>query len=431
MVIEKVKFISILVLVFTELLYGALIVLPSSSIIIALMFGLNIALILISWKINGIDLITFLILCLNLLVVPITIQYFTGESYGVLALNKTPIHIDKVLNYNFLFCSIIIICSVIFNFKKVETYISQINWQYFSKYNIWFNNAIAIIFTIVAFPRLTMQVAAGERFNMLLPGNAWNQLAIVGLLFNYRFLKDRLSVKLTYTFVIAWFLLNGERADVTGLVLGLIVFKFVSSSKKISRRMAIKLIILTILFAVAMNMIVMIRNGNFSFGKSFSTLFTTATTADVGYLYNASIDFYNNFGQLNGKLNWNLLKSAVPFTSSYGFGDVIKYPFYFNPGGEPYIAQHLLDGGIIGLIIGAIVDTAGFRTIIQFKNSFFKIEYLAILCLIPRIVWYGRSYALSTILFLVPAMYLANHLIYKWLKVAGIHMRNISKSSIN
>lgn len=93
-----------------------------------------------------------------------------------------------------------------------------------SSLNIIFNNLIAIIFTIVAFPRLTLHVVAAQRFDMLLPGQAWNQLAVVALLFNIRYLKERTSVKLVYIFVICWFLLNGERADITGLILGLVVF---------------------------------------------------------------------------------------------------------------------------------------------------------------------------------------------------------------
>ncbi len=43
------------------------------------------------------------------------------------------------------------------------------------------------------------------------------------------------------------------------------------------------------------------------------------------------------------------------------------------------------------------------------KNKFFKKEFLVILCLIPRIVWYGRGYAYTSVLFFVPFLFLVDY----------------------
>lgn len=89
------------------------------------------------------------------------------------------------------------------------------------------------------------------------------------------------------------------------------------------------------------------------------------------------------------------------------------YPY---PGGEPWLAQPLLDWGKVGLFFTPFIDLLLLKMITLKNNSFFKLEYLAFLCLVPRAVWYGRSYTFITLIFFVPFMYLINKMITKYIQ---------------
>lgn len=380
-------------------------------------FLLDLSLVVISWITNGFELITFILFCIILLTVPITVQFFTGNSYGLLSMGIVQLYYADFLEYTFIYCSIFLGISIIINFENNEEKLINLDSLNLSSLNIIFNNLIAIIFTIVAFPRLTFHVVATERFDMLLPGHAWNQLAIVALLFNLRYLKDRTSVKLVYIFVICWFLLNGERADITGLVLGLFIY-FLGRDKKyiskLSRLKKISIIFGLIVFLLLLNALISIREGSsISLLQDIKTLIVTPTLSDVSYIFNTVIDYSKRFSKLNGSIFLENIYSIIPLYNNDFFGTLMSslYPY---PGGEPWLAQPLLDWGKAGLIFAPFIDLLLLKMITLRNNSFFKLEYLAFLCLIPRAVWYGRSYTFTTLIFFVPFMYLINKIIIKY-----------------
>lgn len=380
-------------------------------------FLLDLSLVVISWITNGFELITFILFCIILLTVPITVQFFTGNSYGLLSMGIVQLYYADFLEYTFIYCSIFLGISIIINFENNEEKLINLDSLNLSSLNIIFNNLIAIIFTIVAFPRLTFHVVATERFDMLLPGHAWNQLAIVALLFNLRYLKDRTSVKLVYIFVICWFLLNGERADITGLVLGLFIY-FLGRDKKyiskLSRLKKISIIFGLIVFLLLLNALISIREGSsISLLQDIKTLIVTPTLSDVSYIFNTVIDYSKRFSKLNGSIFLENIYSIIPLYNNDFFGTLMS-SLYPHPGGEPWLAQPLLDWGKAGLIFAPFIDLLLLKMITLRNNSFFKLEYLAFLCLIPRAVWYGRSYTFTTLIFLVPFMYLINKIIIKY-----------------
>lgn len=383
-------------------------------------FVVNLLVIVISFYFNGIDFVTFFLICTTSLLFPIMIQYFTGSSYGNLSLNLLDLHMPQLLNYNYIYCSLFLFLSVIFNYKENEFELVKVKLNAKSDVAININNLVAIIFTFIAFPRLSFASSANERFAMLLPGHAWNQLVIVALIFNLPYLRTKISVKLTYLFVICWFLINGERADITGLVFGIIIYMLVENSNRKNWRSIFRNILIFIilfLFLVLLNTIASLRNGQtVTLLEEIKGLVTTPTTADVGYLYNVSIDYVQRFGTLNGQLLKANIISAIPFTSPLGFDFFTKAVKYANPGGEPILAMPIMDFGVVGLFFISILDFLFFRIFVQYKNSFFKYELILILCSVPRMVWYGRSYAYSSILFFVPVLFIINYIIDKYYK---------------
>lgn len=359
-----------------------------------------------------IDYVSFLILCIQALLIPVSIQYFTDQSYGALSMHLVPLHIAEFITFTFVYCSFFIALAIIFNFKKSEINIVNVENKSFGTLNIVLNNLIAIVFSIVAFPRLSLTTLSGTRFDMLLPGHAWNQLAIVALIFNYPYLK-RVSVKMTYLFVILWFLLNGERADITGLILGLIVLKFMKDKKR-STRSYIFLVISSILFLILLNTIAIIRsNQKVMITTAIDSLLTTPTTSDVSYLFTASIDAWKNNVCLHSQMFKSDFLSIIPFSNPNGFESIIRQLGYFSPGGEPFLAQPILDWGVVGLVIRPIIDFSIFKLLTVKVTSFFNYEFITLLCLVPRMVWYGRNYVFSSLIFFVPILYIVNYYLLK------------------
>ena len=391
-----------------------------NSINIWIAFIMNVAIVGFSFYFNGIDFITFFLTCANTLLFPILIQYFTGASYGDLSLNLVSLHMPQLLNYNYIYCSVFLFLSVIFNYKRNEYELIKLKFKKRKEFTVAINNLIAIMFTFVAFPRLSFASSANERFAMLLPGHAWNQLVIVALIFNLPYLRTKFTVKLTYLFVICWFLIKGERADVTGLVFGMILYLLIKNSGQTKFKTIIRnvfIFILLFLFLVLLNTIATVRNGqSVTLVEEIKGLLTTPTTTDVGYLYNVAIDYVQSFGILHGQLFKANIISAIPFTSPLGFNAITEAVKYANPGGEPLLAMPIMDYGTWGLFLIATLDFIFFRLFVQYKNTFFKYELVLLLCSVPRMVWYGRSYAYSSILFFVPLVFIIDYIVDKYSK---------------
>lgn len=397
--------------------YNNLIAYRLTAIIVA--YLLIIIVIIISIIINGIDFITFMLICSELILIPLSIQYFSGTSYGLLELDLYPLYLPEILTVIYLYSTTMVFLSGLFNFSMKEKRLIQNGGLNLGNAAIIFNNIIAIVFVIVAFPRFGMATDGVERFNMLLPGHSWNQLSVVALLFNLRYLKSHISVKLTYLFVITWFLMDGERADVSGIIFGIFILYFQKRGKNQRKLNVLLLFLALIIFVDLLNLIVVIRNGKpITLRNVIGGLFTTATLSDVGYLCNVSVDYWTKFGNLKGILLKSNILSAIPFFDPFDFTKFIDSVHYPNPGGESLFSEPLLDYGFVGLPFISTLDFFIYRIIIQFNNKFFFYEYLVILCSIPRIVWYGRSYFYSSALFFVPIMFILNIFISRNFKLS-------------
>lgn len=349
---KTIVFIAILLIIILYLInLRNLNLLNNSGVWVA--FLLNLSVVILSLIFNGIDFITLFIICLNMLLFPIIIQYLLGRSYGDLQANIVSLHIPQLLSYNYAYCVTFLCLSILFNFKKNEVSIINVPLGSYSDFAISFNNFIAIVFTFVAFPRLGFSINnINERFDMLLPGHAWNQLAIVALIFNLPYLREKKSVQFTYLFVFSWFLLNGERADITGLIFGLALLYFMKTINERDNLKTICLIFLLFIFVTLLNLIASWRGGeSLTVAESIRKLLVTPTTSDVAYLYNISIDILNRFGISHGKVLFANITSAIPFATPIDFSTIVTNLGYLNPGGEPLLAEPIVDFGTYGIFL--------------------------------------------------------------------------------
>ena len=158
-------------------------------------------------------------------------QYNYNTSYGILQINSSELYYLRInayiLIYNTIALSILINSSILQYEKDLLNRIPAI-----SKLSTYTYSIIAIIATLIAMPTLPF-LESYERFNALLPGDAWNHIAIIALIFLFPKLKDSKLVKFTYIFVIFWFLSHYERVDVIGLIIAIIILICIRKIKKI------------------------------------------------------------------------------------------------------------------------------------------------------------------------------------------------------
>ncbi|MCT6851191.1 MAG: hypothetical protein M3001_11530, partial [Staphylococcus epidermidis] len=268
---------------------------------------------------------------------------------------------------------------------------------------------VIYVFTIVAFPRLSLSVSDGEdRFKMLLPGHAWNQLVIAAIIFNLPYIRKRKSVMFSTAFAVIWYSLNGERADISGLILGIFIISMLSKniSKKIKFYSLILLFFSIIVYITIGNL--RIHGGSVAVSKSFVEIATFSTVSDVAYIMNACIDYTHVIGHTGGKLLMELPSYAIPLTQHGSIGAYVDR-FYADPGGTPLITPAILDFGKIGMFIYSFIYSILLGFITYFKESkLVKYEILLIACSIPRICWYGVNYVFPSFVFFIPILYLIN-----------------------
>lgn len=360
------------------------------------------------------DFVFFVTFFMSYLLMPLTLVYFNllSKSIGLISLNLIPIHIEKCIIYVYIFIFTFSIVSYVFNFQIHERIILNKKSIPLSNLTITINNLIVVFSTIIAFPRLSLSVSnASDRFRMLLPGHAWNQLAIVAIVFNLPYIRKKKSVMMSTLFAITWFSLNGERADISGLILGIFILSLLS--EKISKRYK-KFFVLTLFVAVIILITIgniRIQGGNINIYGSLQDIATFSTVSDISYLLNVCVDYTYVVGHTGGKMILELISYVVPFTNRGGLSLFIN-SFYANPGGTPLIGPAIMDFGTIGILIYTSIQSMLVTFLAFHKNSnILRYELIVLICLIPRICWYGINFAFPSLVFFVPIVYFINILI--------------------
>lgn len=163
-------------------------------------------------------------LIMNYILFAVFFQYNTGESYGILEVSPIQLYYFKINLLIYIYNCISYLW--ISNTRTLENEKELLNQNYTEgKFSVYFCCFVAIATAIIAFPGLPFsQEYLKNRFVGLLQGSAWNHLSVVCLLFLLPNFRKNHFVKITYAFVIFWFISHYERVDVIGLLLFCSVF---------------------------------------------------------------------------------------------------------------------------------------------------------------------------------------------------------------
>ena len=377
-----------------------------NSLILLLLFAVNITIAILTIIKSRLSIFSFKTIVVNYILLPLLYQYIRGNSYGLLELGITNIHYELILLslliYNSIFYVLLLKTNILEDEKtKLK---NEIHITGFGKFLLML---AAIVFTIIAFPTAPFSYDAATRFHALLPGHAWNHLAIICLIMLIGNLRKDADVQITYLFCIFWFLSHYERVDIVGLLIMIVVVfltkKF--SIKGMKLKNIAKLVIIGLSIFATMTYVGISRSGIADGSSLLKNLVVQKTASDVAYVYNISIDNEIERGTLNGVTYGQYLVELLPgLEYKNSVVNILKehYPF---PGGEYILSAPIMNFGIIGVPIMAIVEFTFLRWCIKSKWKITMILYLFVLATLFRTNWYGLSYIETGTVYVIPILY--------------------------
>lgn len=262
---------------------------------------------------------------------------------------------------------------------------------------------MAVITTLVRFPTLPF-LENYDRFVSLLPGNGWNHIVMILLVFSIPKLKHSKFIQFTFIFVLVWFFGHYERVDCIGLIL-LLLLLFFNNTKINVKKIAVCIIGIVILF-LGLTSIEFIRVGsNFDFRTLVSKIFVNSTASDVDYTYDRAIE-YSNKKLEYGKTYLKYVVETIPMIDYKDSSELILNRNYRTVGGEFILNEPIMNFGFSGIIVFFIVEFLIIYNILKMNNSY-SVYFLYVLTFsVFRIVWYGISYVETALLWYVPLLLL-------------------------
>ena len=361
-------------------------------------------------------------LCVNYIVLALYYQFNFNMSYGILEYTSMPILYKNMLVgialYNLIWLFIFYKTNII---EYEENKIRYSNYS-LNGYFVLLLCAISISSVIIAFPRLPFVKVSSisERFAALLPGNAWNHIAVISMIMVFPAFKKSITVKGTYIFNIFWFISHYERVDVIGLVFGLLIVYYVKTNAKINIMKMMKFGIPIIIIAVALTIIGDARNNKkyeISFPYIMNKLLVQSTSADEAFIYNLAVRYREEKGNLYIKPYVAYLYNSIPLLDyDEDITSILKSNYVGHPGGEYLLSLPYMSLGYVGIIFFAVLEYCILYAIINKKGILSYVWYLFILCTSFRIVWYGISYIEMGVIYIIPFMLLLSRFFKKGIK---------------
>lgn len=377
-----------------------------------ILFSFNIIIAILILKKAKFSLISLQTVLANYVLFPAFMQYNYGESYGVLQLGILP------LNYNYMNFGVVIynIINLIFiyNTKFLEKEKKLLESKPKLKNNIEYVFAtLAIIFTLISLPNLPFQIHDGRfiALKALLPGNAWNHLAIAFLIFCFSELKNSKFVKFAYAFVLFWFLSHFERVDALGLIIMTSLMIIVNSKFKIRKKYIRLGLVLGILGFFLLTALASIRaNQSVTIEKMIRNVFVHSTASDIAYTYNVGIQYNIKYGNLNGMTYKTYILGVIPLIDQNETIELTLQDKYYTPGGAYILCEPIVNFGFLGIVMFKLLELFVLNKLVNSKLKISYYWYLFIIATIFRSQWYGLMYIEMGILYFIPILYFVQNI---------------------
>lgn len=345
-------------------------------------------------------------------------QYNMNESYGVFQLmintGQYNLYYEESQLYAFIFLWGVYSFLMLSNILELEKKMLKRKY-YISNKAVNIISVIAISATIICFPNIPFtNWGTDNRFwtNALLPGTAWNHVALISIIIlTVARFKDNIVAKGTVVVVVFIFLSNFERVDMLGYFLTIALYWTANNMDKISLKRIFLLAISVVLILFLNAFIGEFRQGieNISFLFLVKKVIIQNTATDIAYLYNSTIDYINMNPLRDTSFYYYNLLSIIPGLDSFfdveSVGSFINR-LYRGPGGEFILIQPLIDFGYTSILPFVYAYMSILNFILKRKNDFFFLLYLFLSAGIYRIMWYGITYIETGMFFILPIIYI-------------------------
>ena len=315
-------------------------------------------------------------------------QYNMNESYGVFQLmintGQYNLYYEESQLYAFIFLWGVYSFLMLSNILELEKKMLKRKY-YISNKAVNIISVIAISATIICFPNIPFtNWGTDNRFwtNALLPGTAWNHVALISIIIlTVARFKDNIVAKGTVVVVVFIFLSNFERVDMLGYFLTIALYWTANNMDKISLKRIFLLAISVVLILFLNAFIGEFRQGieNISFLFLVKKVIIQNTATDIAYLYNSTIDYINMNPLRDTSFYYYNLLSIIPGLDSFfdveSVGSFINR-LYRGPGGEFILIQPLIDFGYTSILPFVYAYMSILNFILKRKNDFFFLLYL-------------------------------------------------------
>lgn len=356
------------------------------------------ACVLFTAKISAFSVISLFI---TYMLFPVFVQENFGHSYG--ALQRAQVLYASEIYFAILLFNLTIFGICIFtDVLKGEKKLYKVDFPY-NPIFCYICSAIAVVFSIIKFPSF-----GGERFNSLLPGESWNHLVLAALIFLTFYMRKSHVAKVAFCFSICWFLLHGERVDMLGYLIFLVLFCFHKYDIKITPKNFAFLIGSGLTAFFALIIVGDLRTGStISVESLIESLLIQPTAADIAYVFNSSIHFAKTESLYMGYTYLVNLLGIIPLVDTPNRPEILLAKMYNAPGGEFYFSESVMNYGyFVGIIVSLLMFIVLVTILIKYqsKNIYIRLCALFIISALPRLIWYGKHYAISGLTIFIPML---------------------------
>lgn len=335
-------------------------------------------------------------------------QKTTGFSYGILQLSVEKLGMQLYFYQIVIICclSLLMLLTFVISTSFLELEKVQLRGQLIlTKKGVYFCAILALLASVIAFPQVPFSFSSEDRFAALLPGHAWNHLALLSILILIISVHEKnIIIKPTIVFVVFWFLAHFERVDIIGFILGYFVIFVIRNNVKI-RIKKIFLIILTVTLCLYVFVYIgEVRNGTKNITLSYLSqkLLVQNTASDVAYTFNCSIDYVRNSGYLYGKTLVYYIYNVVPILNAPNSAASVLSSNYAYPGGIFIFSEMYMNFGILGVFIGNMLLLFLLYFFAYLHSNYGRVAFAFLLITIIRLCWYGISYDTMALLYFLP-----------------------------
>lgn len=129
------------------------------------------------------------------------------------------------------------------------------------------------------------------------------------------------------------------------------------------------------------------------------------TAADVGYVFNTSIEYAETNELLMGRTYTIYFIKLIPFLDSNVRAGKILNETYWTPGGEFILSEPLMNFGIVGVLLFQVLEFSVYAAILSKKSKYRFFLYSFLILAVFRTSWYGWMYIEKAIVYFIPIIY--------------------------